>query len=109
MPRPYPPEFRRPAWIWWSRGGRFVRLQHRDLVDRGLRSVTPAAESAAVEAAVPKDRYRPVAELRADGVRGAVGLELTALACKTSYYGGWTWLGVARCGSCQPRPSLDVA
>ncbi len=38
-----------------------------------------------------------------------VGSNHRPLACKTSYYGGWTWLDVARCGICQPRLWLDVA
>jgi transposase-like protein len=108
MPRPYPPEFRRRA-LDLVELGRTIRdvaaslgiaesclhrWQHRDLVDRGLKPGTTAAESAelgaarqrirdleeevkilrkaaaAVEAVVPpKERYRLVAELRSDGVR----------------------------------------
>jgi putative transposase len=108
MPRPYPPEFRRRA-LDLVESGRSVRdvaaslgiaesclhrWRHRDLVDRGLRPGTTAAESAelaaarqrirdleeevkilrkaaaAVEAVVPpKERYRLVAELRGDGVQ----------------------------------------
>jgi hypothetical protein len=36
------------------------------------------------------------------------GSNLRPLACKTSYYGRWTWLDVARRGICQPRLWLDV-
>ena len=108
MPRPYPPEFRRRA-LDLVESGRTIRdvaaslgiaesclhrWRHRDLVDRGLKPATTAAESAeldaarqrirdleeevkilrkaaaAVEAVVPpKERYRLVAELRSDGVR----------------------------------------
>ena len=37
------------------------------------------------------------------------GSNLRPLACKARTYRRWTWLDVARCGICQPRPWLDVA
>lgn len=107
MPRPYPPEFRRRA-LDLVESGRTVRdvaaslgiaesclhrWRHRDLIDRGLKAGTTAAESAelaaarrrirdleeevkilrkaaaAVEAVVPPKERCLVAELRGDGVR----------------------------------------
>jgi putative transposase len=88
------------------------RWRNRDLVDRGLKPGTTAEEAAelaaarrrisdleeevkilrkaaaAVEAVVPpKDRYRLVAELRADGVR--VGRSCHALGVSRSGYYDW--------------------
>jgi putative transposase len=88
------------------------RWRHRDLVDRGLKPGTTAQDTAelvaarrriadleeevkilrnaaaAVEAVVPpKDRYRLVAELRADGVR--VGRSCHALGVSRSGYYDW--------------------
>jgi len=37
------------------------------------------------------------------------GSNLRPLACKTSHYGRWTWLDVARCGIHRRGPWLDVA
>jgi transposase-like protein len=126
MPRPYPPEFRRRA-LDLVESGRTIRdvaaslgiaesclhrWRHRDLVDRGLKPATTAAESAeldaarqrirdleeevkilrkaaaAVEAVVPpKERYRLVAELRSDGVR--TGRSCHALGVSRSGYYDW--------------------
>jgi transposase-like protein len=88
------------------------RWRHQDLVDRGLRPGTTAQEStelaaarqrirdleeevkilrkaaAAVEAVVPpKDRYRVVAELHADGAR--IGRSCHALGVSRSGYYAW--------------------
>jgi putative transposase len=88
------------------------RWRHRDLVDRGLKPGTTAQESAelaaartrireleeevkilrkaaaAVEAVVPpKERYRLVAELRAEGVR--IGRSCHALGVSRSGYYDW--------------------
>jgi putative transposase len=126
MPRPYPPEFRRRA-LDLVESGRTIRdvaasldiaesclyrWRHRDLVDRGLKPGTVAAESAelaaarqrirdleeevkilrkaaaAVEAVVPpKERYRLVAELHGDGVR--IGRCCHALGVSRSGYYDW--------------------